>query len=228
MTASAHSLRARRAIFERLREAPRDPQGAPPDVSAALRPLVPDPEGEARTARFIRHARSWQAEVIETTAAGWPAQLQALLQARGTRQLYAGPGTDISATLEACLPAQQLRWYDREIAELKPELFATDAGITTTIGGIAASGSLLLKPSIAEPRTLSLVPPLHIALLRESTLQDSLLAAMRHYQWAGDMPSNLVTITGPSKTADIQRMLVYGAHGPRELVILLLRDEAVS
>ena len=38
------------------------------------------------------------------------------------------------------------------------------------------------------------------------------------------MPSNLLTITGPSKTADIQRMLVYGAHGPRELVILLVQD----
>eukprot|EP01034_Spumella_vulgaris_P010272 gene10272-13031_t len=183
-----------------------------------------DPVEETRTQRFIRHARSWRAEVIETTLADWPEALQALLRARAPRQLFAGPGSEIAETLKSCVPSQQLRWFDREIAALKPELFAADAGITTTLGGIAASGSLLVRPSIAEPRTLSLVPPLHIALLRESQLQDSLLSAMRHYGWASAMPSNLLTITGPSKTADIQRMLVYGAHGPRELVILLLAD----
>ena len=85
----------------------------------------------------------------------------------------AGPGSAIAATLLASLPAGQQRWFDREIAALKPELFAADAGITATLGGVAASGSLLLRPSVEEPRTLSLVPPLHIALLH-----DSLLAAM--------------------------------------------------
>ncbi|WP_293388857.1 LUD domain-containing protein [Nevskia sp.] len=224
MSASAESLRARSAIFERLRAATRDPQNTPLDVSAALLPLLADPVGETRTERFIRHARSWRAEVIETTQADWPEALQALLRARAPRQLFAGPGSEIAATLAACVPPQQLRWFDREIAALKPELFAADAGITTTLGGLAASGSLLVMPTIAEPRTLSLVPPLHIALLHESQLQDSLLSAMWHYGWASAMPSNLLTITGPSKTADIQRMLVYGAHGPRELVILLVQD----
>ncbi len=204
----------------------RAPQLLPPDVDAALSPLIADPADESRRQRFIRHARSWQAEVIETTAEDWPARLQTLLVARGVRQLFAGPGSAIAATLLASLPAGQLRWFDREIAALKPELFAADAGITTTLGGVAASGSLLLRPSVEEPRTLSLVPPLHIALLHESALHDSLLAAMRHHGWAQDMPSNLLTITGPSKTADIQRLLVYGAHGPRELVILLVQDGA--
>jgi len=224
VSASAESLRARGAIFERLRAAKRDPHGELPDVDLALLPLMADPPGETRTQRFIRHARSWRAEVIETTPAGWPEALQALLLARAPRQLFAGPGSEIADTLQACVPPRQLRWFDREIAALKPELFAADAGITTTLGGIAASGSLLVMPSIAEPRTLSLVPPLHIALLRTSQLQDSLLSAMRHHGWAQNMPSNLLTITGPSKTADIQRMLVYGAHGPRELVILLVQD----
>ena len=43
-------------------------------------------------------------------------------------------------------------------------------------------------------------------------------------RWADDMPSNMLMVTGPSKTADIQRMLVYGVHGPRALVIVLIRD----
>ncbi len=218
------SQRARSAIFARLHEARREPAGAGvPEVDAALAPLVAEPDGESRRQRFIRHARSWQAEVIETTPLDWPVQLLALLRARGVRQLFAGPGSPIAATLQTTVPAAQLRWFDRELAALKPELFAADAGITTTLGGIAASGSLLLQPSIEEPRTLSLVLPLHIALLHDDALHDSLLAAMRHHGWAQAMPSNLLTITGPSKTADIQRMLVYGAHGPRELVILLVQ-----
>lgn len=219
------SQRARSAIFARLHEARREPAGArAPEVDAALAPLVAEPAGESRRQRFIRHARSWQAEVIETTPLDWPVQLLALLRARGVRQLFAGPGSPIAATLQATVPADQLRWFDRELAALKPELFAADAGITTTLGGIAASGSLLLQPGVEEPRTLSLVPPLHIALLQEHALHDSLLAAMRYHGWAQAMPSNLLTITGPSKTADIQRLLVYGAHGPRELVILLMQD----
>ena len=222
---SAHSLRARSAILERLRAAPRDAASVAPDISASLAPLTVEPAGESRRERFIRHARGWHAEVIETSVADWPRQLLTLVQARGLRRLMAGPGSAIAAALGACLPPDLLRWYDRDLSELKSELFdGVEAGITTTLGGIAATGSLLLRPSVAEPRTLSLIPPLHIALLRESELQDSLLAAMRHFGWAQDMPSNLLTVTGPSKTADIQRMLVYGAHGPRELVILLLCD----
>jgi len=225
--ASAPSQRARGAILERLRAAPRDPAGKPPDLSACLLPLVPEPPEESRTERFVRHARGWRAEVIETGVEDWPRHLLVLLQERGIKRLLAGAHSSIAAALAAHVPAATLRWFDRDLSELKTELFdEIDAGISTTLGGIAATGSLLLMPDAAEPRTLSLIPPLHIAVLRESGLHDSLLAAMRHFGWAQRMPSNLLTVTGPSKTADIQRMLVYGAHGPRELVILLLRDGA--
>ena len=51
---------------------------------------------------------------------------------------------------------------------------------------------------------------------------------MRQQDWAAGLPTNALLVTGPSKTADIQRLLVYGAHGPRELVILLLRPESAA
>ena len=63
-----------------------------------------------------------------------------------------------------------------------------------------------------------------MALLRASTLYASLPAAMAALEPLANMPTNLLLVTGPSKTADIQQTLAYGAHGPKELVIVLIND----
>ena len=151
------------------------------------------------------------------------------------RTLLAGRGTAISQALETGATAfrgfapAQLHWYDDTIESCKDFLFdQVDAGITTTRGGIAETGSLILWPDRNEPRTLSLVPPLHIAVLDAAHLHETLHGAMRAQAWANDLPTNALLVTGPSKTADIQRLLVYGAHGPKQLVILLLRDGATA
>jgi L-lactate dehydrogenase complex protein LldG len=68
-----------------------------------------------------------------------------------------------------------------------------------------------------------------VAVLFASRLHPSLPAAMRAL-FPGDgppvLPTNLLLVTGPSKTADIQQVLAYGAHGPKELVIVLVNDLA--
>jgi L-lactate dehydrogenase complex protein LldG len=91
---------------------------------------------------------------------------------------------------------------------------------------VADTGTLVLWPDADEPRTLSLVPPVHIAVLRASRLYASLPAAMAALLRTGGpgLPSNLLLVSGPSKTADIQQVLAYGAHGPKELVIVLVDD----
>ena len=87
----------------------------------------------------------------------------------------------------------------------------------------------MLRPGPDEPRTLSLVPPLHVAVLRASDLYASLPAAIAALDLATTgMPTNLVLVTGPSKTADIQQVLAFGAHGPKALVIVLVNDLEVS
>ncbi|PWC32816.1 lactate utilization protein [Azospirillum sp. TSO35-2] len=115
--------------------------------------------------------------------------------------------------------------YDKPIEDLKPQLFtAIDAGLTTTRGAIAETGSLILWPSADEPRTLSLVPHIHIALLRADALYDTFLQAMREQRWADAMSTNALLISGPSKTADIEQTLAYGVHGPKRLVVLVVRS----
>jgi L-lactate dehydrogenase complex protein LldG len=227
MSLPTASSRARSAILQRLRAAA--PVALPaPDV-AAYYADVATPARDALRERFIAQARGWRAEVIETDAVDWPAALASVLAAKEVRRLMAGRGTAIANALPLAVQDVTLDWYDAPIETLKPALFDTvDAGITTTLGGIAETGSLVLWPDVREPRTLSLLPPIHIAVLREDTLHPTLHAVMQRQQWAADLPTNALLVTGPSKTADIQRLLVYGAHGPRELVILLLRAEATA
>ena len=213
---------ARSAILQRLRSAEPGKPVAVPDVPAYYRDM-PDSGAAERRARFIANARGWQAEVHETGAATWTETLADVIAAHGVRHLLAGVGTPLSAALAAAPTAARLAWYDRPIEALKDTLFDTiDAGITTARGGIAETGSLILWPDRHEPRTLSLVPPLHIAVLPAEAIHATLHHAMHGERWAADLPTNALLVTGPSKTADIQRLLVYGAHGPKKLVILVV------
>jgi L-lactate dehydrogenase complex protein LldG len=98
-----------------------------------------------------------------------------------------------------------------------------DAAVTTTLGGIAETGTLILWPDQNEPRMMSLVPPIHIAILEAGKLFNTFAEAVATMQWASSMPTNALLISGPSKSADIEQTLAYGVHGPKELVILLIR-----
>lgn len=69
---------------------------------------------------------------------------------------------------------------------------------------------------------MSLVPPVHIALLQADQIYDTLEQMMEAEQWSRQMPTNALLISGPSKTADIQQVLAYGVHGPKALIVLIL------
>jgi L-lactate dehydrogenase complex protein LldG len=87
---------------------------------------------------------------------------------------------------------------------------------------VADVGALILRPDAHEPRLMSLVPPVHIAILTADAIHACLSDALRAGQWAQDMPTNLLLVSGPSKTADIELTLAFGVHGPKELVVLVL------
>ena len=80
-------------------------------------------------------------------------------------------------------------------------------------------------PDANEPRLLSLVPAVHIAVLEAAHIHDSLADAIARERWAEGMPTNALLISGPSKTADIELVLTFGVHGPKELIVLVLDDE---
>ena len=70
---------------------------------------------------------------------------------------------------------------------------------------------------------MSLVPPVHIALLDTDKLYTTFAEAIQAEDWVAEgMPTNALLISGPSKSADIEQTLAYGVHGPKELVVILL------
>ncbi|MGC4094012.1 MAG: LUD domain-containing protein [Polyangiaceae bacterium] len=95
-----------------------------------------------------------------------------------------------------------------------------DFGLTRAAGGIAETGSLVLNDAVTSRRLGALTPWIHVALLYESELYLHLPEAVAAL---GDDP-NVVFCTGPSKTADVEGILIEGVHGPGEQVALLLPD----
>jgi len=166
-------------------------------------------------------------EVHITDAQNWIHKLEEILQNRELKSLVYPPQTTLGDTLESHwgndrsdLP--QLIPYEKEIEGFKDRLFTIDAGITTTAGAIADPGALILWPSKKEPRLMSLVPSIHIAVLEADKIFSSFLETMQKEKWSTKMPTNVVLISGPSKTADIEMTLAFGVHGPKELIVLIV------
>ena len=173
-----------------------------------------------------RMMESVQAEFLEAGAGDWPKAIHAFLTKEKLATLLYGPETPAGRRLAGEWPAAgpRLVAYDRPVEEFKKELFEEiDAGFTTTLGGIAETGGLIVWPSPQEPRLLSLVPPVHVALLDTERIHDTFWAAMRSERWSQRLPPNALLISGPSKTADIEQTLAYGVHGPRRLVVVAVR-----
>lgn len=98
-----------------------------------------------------------------------------------------------------------------------------DVGVTGAVAGLAESGSVVLVHGEGRPRMASLVPEVHIALLDVASLDRTLA------HWAHKNPTlpaettNLVFVTGPSRTGDIEQQLNLGVHGPRHVHIVMIR-----
>ncbi|RNC70343.1 MAG: lactate utilization protein [Desulfuromonadales bacterium] len=102
-----------------------------------------------------------------------------------------------------------------------------EVGISFAQAGIAATGSVLLELSAPTERSATALPPVHVVLLRASTIVPNLAALRDTLQAALSANGGryLSLITGPSRTADIERVLTIGVHGPKELYLLIIEGE---
>jgi L-lactate utilization protein LutC len=99
---------------------------------------------------------------------------------------------------------------------------AADLGVTAALAGIAATGSVVIDTG-ASGRIASLLPRAHLCVVPVTRLVPDPSAVFRSYTGrAGALPSQLVVITGPSRTGDIEQLLTLGVHGPLELHVLLV------
>ncbi|WP_286237429.1 LutC/YkgG family protein [Neptuniibacter halophilus] len=100
------------------------------------------------------------------------------------------------------------------------------ASLTTSMAGIAETGTLMLYSRPESPTTLNFLPDCHLVLLKESDIVGSYEDAWNRLRekHPNSMPRTVNMITGPSRSADIGQKLQMGAHGPCVLVIFILRD----
>lgn len=98
-----------------------------------------------------------------------------------------------------------------------------EVGITSCEFLIAHTGSVMVSAAMGGGRQLSVYPPIHVVVARKDQLVDYIGAAYTNIQnkYERRLPSQITMITGPSRTADIEKTLVMGAHGPRELHVFI-------
>jgi len=100
------------------------------------------------------------------------------------------------------------------------DIFHFDVGISTVQAAIAETGTLVLDSACERHRLVSLVPPVHIAIVNASAIVETLGDALTLLQKKEISPA-ITFITGPSRTADIELTLAIGVHGPQELYVIV-------
>lgn len=186
---------------------------------------------EPLTERFITSAQAAAAVVTTTTP-------QAVAQILG--ELLAGePLVLVAADHSHLVPELQARGVRASVGtreavgslpggpSLEQALRDSGAAVTGSLVAVAASGSVAVGPAGGNGGLLSALPPRHVVLVREEDIRASLAEALavvaeRFTELGGEM----VFVTGPSRTADIEMMSVLGVHGPIRLDVVVIAEGA--
>jgi L-lactate dehydrogenase complex protein LldG len=214
---------------------------APP--SSPPVPRAPARTEQETTQQFRASARAWlppvgptldeQIELFRQNALGLKAEFQTfpdIAAAAGHVQTLAKAGgwkkigVHSGALTDPVGRALGLREVRTDAGYKVEDLESCDAGVTECEVLIAQTGSVLVSCPSAGGRALSVLPPHHVVLARRAQMVSDLTAAFEFItrKYGGKFPSFLSFITGPSRTGDIERILVLGAHGPKRLSILLV------
>jgi L-lactate dehydrogenase complex protein LldG len=137
-------------------------------------------------------------------------------------------GLGIGVSLWPASPAEH-----PEGSSFSDKCFAAGAGITGVDFALAETGSLVLTSLTEGSQLTSLAPPVHIALYRRSQIRASLDEVLQNLPISRDpnRPSptrSLVFVTGTSRTADIEQILIRGVHGPRDVHAILVEDSCLA
>ena len=200
---------ARAAVDQRL--------AAPPRGPLVARAQLPQPE---KVALFCQWAEANNATVARVSASEVPAEVTDYL-ARNNLPAAA-----------AMAPSPQLDGYDwasqKMLSLRRGRAEASDhVSITGAFAGIAETGTLVMTSGPEHPVSLNLLPDTHVVVLREADIvsgYEDVWARLRARYGKNAMPRTVNTITGPSRTGDIEQAMELGAHGPRRMHIVVVRE----
>lgn len=195
---------------------------SPPKIGDSMSP--DDQEISDLVSRFESTLMQNRIEAVRAEPQGWQhsfskivTQVDKQYWLTGNHR-YSKPLIDV-LTNKACTVVR----YDRKLEQIRQSLFNDiEVSVSLAEAGLVETGSLVIRSQPGEPRLLSLIAPIHVILCPTRHI----LANMAAYFNRLDprdfaRTSNLVVVSSPSKTADIQQKLAYGAHGPKRVIALL-------
>ena len=108
----------------------------------------------------------------------------------------------------------------------RQKMFAAEIGISSVSLAVAETGTLVMQSRAGQERLASLLPPVHVAIVEAAQIVPDLFDAFARLEAEGlaNLPSNVVLITGPSKTGDIELTLTTGVHGPGKWHVIVVQD----
>jgi L-lactate dehydrogenase complex protein LldG len=197
------------AAEQRLAEPPRGP--------AVARAELPQPE---KVALFCQWAEANNATVARVPAAGVAQEVTAYLARNNLPAAAAmAPAPDLDRYGWSSQPMLGLRRGRAEAAD--------QVSITGAFAGIAETGTLVMTSGPDHPVSLNLLPDTHVVVLREADIvagYEEVWARLRARYGKNALPRTVNTITGPSRTGDIEQTIELGAHGPRRMHIVVVHE----
>jgi L-lactate dehydrogenase complex protein LldG len=201
-------------ILHRIRTAVGRSAGQPPSDPPPVRLRVPLVEREARVASMIAQVEALAGRACRTTD---PRAVAAEVIAG--KSSVASNAPFLSERGITSLPCVRTGITDRD--ELRAVCAAADVGITSADYALADTGTLVMLSSPEEARLISLLPPAHLAIVPRDRILTGLDELFLLLPRPAEQTSSMVLITGPSRTADIEQILVRGVHGPGQLTVVI-------
>jgi L-lactate utilization protein LutC len=181
----------------------------------AARIRVPQVAMELRVASMLERVRALAGEAVES-----PDPCALVANAIAGKTALASNAPYLAECGIRGLPGVRSGITDRE--ELREICATVDIGITSADYALADTGTLVLLSSPQEARMISLLPPAHIAVVPRERILTGLDELFSLLPNPAEASSSMVLITGPSRTADIEQILVRGVHGPGLLTVVVV------
>ena len=205
-------------ILHRVRTALGRSAGQEPAAPPPVRLRIPEVSLDARASSFVARLEALAGKAQRVGS--MDAARETVAAAIAGKTAVASNSPYLAECGIAGLPG--VRTGIRNVDELRDACEKADVGITSADYALADTGTLVMIASPAEARLVSLLPPAHIAVVPMDRVLTGLDELFTLVPLPADRSSSMVLITGPSRTADIEQILVRGVHGPGQISVVLV------
>lgn len=177
-----------------------------------------------RVGRFAEELERVGGEVRRVGSGDLAQMIVAILADAGVTSAYVDAATLAECGVDVGALTNALNQQEIEAASVHDDetLFAVSASVSGVEWGVAELGALVCCSGTGKPRSASLIPEIHVAIVPTDRVIADLCDAFGALASRGELPANVNLIAGPSKTADIEGVLVEGVHGPRRVVAIVV------